>query len=68
MAARVAYGSSHARGRIRAASGAYTTATATMDPSHICDLCHSLQQCWVLNPVNEARNRTRILMVPMWGA
>ena len=28
----------------------YTTATATQDPSHICDLCHSSQQCWILNP------------------
>ena len=27
---------------------AYTTATATQDPSHTCDLHHSSQQCWIL--------------------
>ena len=41
---------------------AYTTATATQDPSCICNLHHSLWQCWVLNPLNEAWDRTRILM------
>ena len=42
MAAPVACGSSQARGPIRAAAAAYTTATATatamQDLSHICDL------------------------------
>ena len=45
MAAPAAYGSTQARGQIGAAAGAYTTATATLDLSHICDLCPSLQQC-----------------------
>ena len=27
---------------------AYTTATAMQDPSHVCDLHHSLQQHWIL--------------------
>ena len=27
---------------------AYATATATSDPSHICDLCQSSQQCQIL--------------------
>jgi len=31
---------------------AYTTATATPDPSLICDLYHSLQQCHVLSPLS----------------
>ena len=31
-------------------------ATATLDPSHICDLHHSLWQCRILNPLNEARD------------
>ena len=35
---------------------AYATATATRDPSHICDLCHSLQQHQNPNPFNEARD------------
>ena len=30
----------------------YTTDAATPDPSHICDLCLSLQQCQILNPLN----------------
>ena len=29
---------------------AHATATATQDPSHICDLLCSLQQCQILNP------------------
>ena len=62
MAAPVAYGSSQARGRIRAAAGAYTTATATPDPRYICDLRYSLQQCWILNPLSEARDQTQVLM------
>ena len=30
---------------------AYATATATWDLSHRCDLCLSLQQCWIFNPL-----------------
>ena len=45
---------------------AYTTATAIPDPSCICDLCHSLQQCEILNPLNEAKDRTHILMDTGW--
>ena len=37
---------------------AYTTATATQEPSCICDLHHSAQQRWSLNPLYEARDRT----------
>ena len=43
---------------------AYSTATATRDPSLICNLHHSSWQCWILNPLSEARNRTLNLMVP----
>ena len=35
---------------------AYTLAIATQALSHICDLCHDLWQCWILNPPSEARN------------
>ena len=45
---------------------AYATATATSDPSHICDLHHSSRQHQVLNPLSEARDRTRNFMVPSW--
>ena len=40
---------------------AYTTATATWDLSFICDLHHSSQQGQILNPLSEARDRTRKL-------
>ena len=33
----------------------YTTATATQDPSCICELHHSSWQCRILNPLSEAR-------------
>ena len=40
---------------------AYTTAIAMWDLSHICDLHHGLQQCWILNSLSKARDRTHIL-------
>ena len=43
---------------------AYATATAMWDPSCVCNLHHSLQQLWILNPLNEARDRTLNLMDP----
>ena len=62
----VAYGSSQARGQIGTAPWAYTTTTATRDPSRIWELCHSLWQCQILNPLSEARDPTRILMDTSW--
>ena len=41
---------------------AYTTAIAAPDPTCICDLCNSLQQCWIFNPMSEYKNQTSILM------
>ena len=41
---------------------AYTTATATPDLSHICELHCSSQQCWILNILSKARGQTCILM------
>ena len=61
MAVPEAYGSSQARSQIELQLLAYTTATATWDLSRICSLCHSLQQCWILNPQSKARDRTCIL-------
>ena len=40
---------------------AYITATATPDLSCISDLYHGLQQCWILNSLNKARDQTHIL-------
>ena len=41
---------------------ACATAMAMLDLSRICDLYHSLQQHRILNPLNEVRDRTHILM------
>ena len=41
---------------------AYTTATATQDPSRVCDLHHSSRQHWILNLLSEARDWPHILM------
>ena len=38
--------------------------TAMQDPSCICDLHHSSWQCQIFNPLSEARDLTRDLMVP----
>ena len=40
----------------------YTTATATQDPSRVCDPPHSSRQRRILNPLSQAREQTRILM------
>ena len=53
-AALVAYGGSQARDLIGAV--AYTTATATWDPSHVFDLPHSSRQLGILNPLSKARD------------
>ena len=41
---------------------AYTTTTATLGLSHICDLHHSSRQRWILNLLKEARDRICVLM------
>ena len=41
---------------------AYTTAMATQDPSHICNLHHSSWWHLILNPLSKARDRIHILM------
>ena len=43
---------------------AYITATATWDLGCVCDLHQSSWQCWVLNPLSEARDQTLVLMDP----
>ena len=45
---------------------AYTTATATPDLTHICNIYHSSRQPWIFNPLSEARDGTRNFMVPSW--
>ena len=41
---------------------AYATATATQDPVCVCDLYHSSHQCQILDPLNQARDQTSVLM------
>ena len=45
---------------------AYTTAIATRDPSHVCNLHRSSWQHRILNPQSKARDQTRILMESSW--
>ena len=66
MATPTAYGSSQAWGRIRATAAGLTTATATRDPSHFCNLHCSSPQCWIPDPLIEARDQTHILMDRSW--
>ena len=40
----------------------YTTATATQHLNHVYDLYLSSQQCWILNPMSKASDRTHNLM------
>ena len=46
---------------------ACTTATA-MNPSHLCNLCHSLWQRQILNPLSKARDQTCIPTETMSGS
>ena len=45
---------------------AYATTTAMWDPGHICEIHHSSQQCWILNPLHEARYQTQVLVDTSW--
>ena len=43
---------------------ACTTATATPDPSHVCNLHHGSQQRQILNPLTKVNDQTCNLMIP----
>jgi len=45
---------------------AYATATATQDPSLVCNLHHISWQRQILNPLSEARDYTCNLMDNSW--
>ena len=57
-----AHGGSQARGQIGAAAAGYNTATATWDPSRVCNLHRSSWQRQTLNPLSGARGPTCVLM------
>ena len=61
-----AYGSYQARGPIRAVAAGVPTATATQDPSLVCNLHHSSGQRRILNPLSEVRDRTLVLVDGSW--
>ena len=44
----------------------YSTARAMPDLSRICNLHHSSQKCWILNPLGGARDGTHILVDTSW--
>ena len=56
MPAPIAFVSSWAGVKLELQLQAYTIATAMLDPNHIFNLCHSLWQCQILNPLSEARD------------
>ena len=65
----VANGSSQSRNRIRAAAvSLHHSHSNAAGPSHICDLCHSVRQCWILNPQSEAKDTTHILADTVLGS
>ena len=39
-----------------------TITTAMPDPSQVCNLHHSSHQCWILNPLSEAKDQTCVPM------
>ena len=60
-----AYRISQARGRIRAAATSLHRSPSNTGSellSCVCDLQHSSRQRWITDPLNEATDRTRILM------
>ena len=65
-AAHAASGSSRVGVGLELQLPAYATDTATQDPSYICDLHHTSQQCWIHNPLSKARDQTHILMDTGW--
>ena len=63
-----AYGSSQARGWIRAAAAAYAKTTATPDLSHICDLHHSCSNAGSLTQVSNLHpHRHYVRFLTCWA-
>ena len=62
VATLAAYGSSQVRGRMGAAATGLYHSHGTSRFQHIFNLQCGLRQSWILNPLNEARDQTCILM------
>ena len=65
IVAPIAYGSSQVRGGIRPAAASLCHSLSNAGPEPSCDLHHSPQQCWILNPLSKATDWTWILMDTM---
>ena len=63
-AAPATYRGSQARGLIGVQLPAYATATATPDPSRVCDLHHNSRQRRILHPLSEVRDGTHNFLAP----
>ena len=61
-----AYGSSQGRGRIGAVAARPHHSHSNAGSKPVCDLHHNSWQHWILNPLNEARDRTCILVNTFW--
>ena len=61
----VAYGSPQDRSQIKTASAGYTSAMETLDPYCICNLCPSLEQRRIPNPLSTVRDWTCVLTETM---
>ena len=68
MATPVLYGSSQSKGLMGVSPAGLCHRHRTLDPRCICDVCHSLWQCQVLNPLSKARDQNCILMETMSGS
>ena len=60
----MAYGGSQATGLIGAIAACLHHSHSNADLNHVCDLHHSSLQRQIPNPLSEARDQTRNLMVP----
>ena len=58
--------SSQARGQIGAIAAGLCHSHSNVRSKPVCDLHHSSQQHWILNPLSEAQDGTRNLTVPSW--
>ena len=65
MATPAAYRSFQPGAELKLQLPAYSTVMVTLDPSCICDLCHSLRQGQTLNPLSKARDQISSLVDTM---
>ena len=54
------------RGQIRAAAASLCHSNSSVGSEHVYDLNHSSRQCWILNPLSKARDKTLILKDTGW--